>query len=79
MSTHRVLDRFFFVFFSFFYFMLGRFNKYNVMLNEKGKARGEDSTCLPVRDLPLCSTHHQFLDLRAPRRHCRRVFFAKSA
>ena len=25
-----------------FYFMLGRFNKYNVMLNEKGKARGKD-------------------------------------
>ena len=74
MSTHSLISSIL------FYFMLGRFNKYNVMLNEKGKARGRTKHVFhAVRDLPLWSTHHQFLDLRAPRRQCRRDVFAKSA
>ena len=41
MSTHSLISSIL------FYFTLSRFNKYNVMLNEKGKVRGKDSTCLP--------------------------------
>ena len=29
-------------------------------VNEKDKAKGKDSTCLPVLNLPLWSSHHQF-------------------
>ena len=36
MSTHSLISSIL------FYFMLGRFNEYNVMLNEKGKARGKN-------------------------------------
>ena len=36
MSTHSLISSIL------FYFTLSRFNKYNVMLNEKGKARGKD-------------------------------------
>ena len=34
-------------------------------VNEKDKAQGKDSTCLPVLNLPLWSSHHQFSERAA--------------